>query len=131
MSQRVEEKVGIQDDKGVEQPGVLRLTLFAAKDRMLRGLGLLGAGLAVGAVVIFIPILHFGLLLFLPGVFYFAYKRYQLVRSMESVGGACPRCKSEITIRLEADDKLPKWTYCPACNGSVQLVQASAAAPVV
>jgi len=132
MAQAVEEKVGIQDDRGAEQPGVLRLTIFSASDRLVRGLVMLLAGWAIAALAIPIPIVHLIVLpIFFLGTPFFAYKRYRLIRSMESVEGTCPRCSQTVTIKLETDDKLPKWTYCPACSGSVQLVQASAAAPVV
>lgn len=132
MAQAVEEKVAIQDDRGNEQPGVLRLTIFSAQDRMVRGLVLLLAGWSIAAVSIPIPIVHLIVLpVFLLGTPYFAYKRYSLVRSMEAVAGTCPRCQQAVTIKLETDDVLPKWTYCPACNGSVQLLPAHTASPVI
>ncbi len=126
MAQAIEEKVAIQDDLNNEQPGILKLTVFANGDRVKRGAILLLAGWAIAAVAVPIPIFHLIVVpIFLLGTPYFAYKRYKLVRSMEAVEGDCPRCQKSVRIKLETDDVLPKWTYCPACNGSVQLLPAS------
>ena len=35
--------------------------------------------------------------------------------------GPCPACSENISIKLEPKDSLPKWTYCPACNHSIQV----------
>lgn len=46
-------------------------------------------------------------------------KRERMVRAE----GTCPSCEESITLILEANDSLPKWTYCPACNKPLQLAR--------
>ena len=41
----------------------------------------------------------------------------------DQVNGECPVCKDSISIKLEPKDTFPKWTYCPVCNKSIQIVE--------
>lgn len=48
---------------------------------------------------------------------------YKMKTMPEKAEGRCPVCNESITIDLEAKDVLPKWTYCPNCNHSIQLAE--------
>jgi len=43
--------------------------------------------------------------------------------SKETVVGICPWNNAEITIKLENTDTIPKYTYCPECEGALQIVE--------
>jgi len=49
---------------------------------------------------------------------------YKLKTVPDHADGACPTCNEIITFNFEPKDKLPKWTYCPSCNNSIQITDA-------
>lgn len=46
---------------------------------------------------------------------------YKMKTQPDHAEGECPVCKEKVSIKLEPKDKLPKWSYCPSCNKSIQL----------
>ncbi|MDH5229041.1 MAG: hypothetical protein OEZ58_03035 [Gammaproteobacteria bacterium] len=104
------------------QTAHLFLTRYSASDRSKRALTALGICLLGAAVTLFIPIAHFFLVpafLIAGPVFFVARSKQE--DSKEKVVGLCPHHHKEIIIEMDASDKLPKWTYCPECNGSLQI----------
>ena len=121
------EKTNIQlkDNDGKTAAGLLFTTCYAAGDRLKRALlRLLGFWLAAGLAV-FIPIAHFVLV---PGFLIagpvLAYLTYQQKQARDHAEGQCPVCQAEVNIKLEAKDEIPKWSYCPACNASLEITDA-------
>ena len=49
---------------------------------------------------------------------------YKMKTIPDHVDGSCPSCNENITFSLEPKDRLPKWTYCPSCNKSIQITDA-------
>jgi hypothetical protein len=100
----------------------MQTTWFEHGDCVKRGLLKLGLFwlLAVGSL----PII-FAHWVLVPGFFlagpWMAYRTYKITHRRDHVSGHCPVCTKEITIKLEARDELPKWTYCPACNGPLHI----------
>lgn len=37
--------------------------------------------------------------------------------------GTCPSCEEAISVKMEAKDTLPKWTYCPSCNNPLHMTE--------
>ena len=116
-------EIQLQDNEGNASLGNMRTTRYSSGDRMTRAAIRLGACWAAAGVTLFIPLVHFvlvpGFLLAGPIMAVSAY-RSELAR--ELARGICPVCKEAVEIKLEADDNLPKWTYCPKCNAPLQLV---------
>jgi len=46
---------------------------------------------------------------------------YKMKTIPDHADGTCPSCQEKISFDLEPKDKLPKWTYCPTCNNSIQI----------
>jgi hypothetical protein len=128
MSTVEQHPIAIQDGKNAAAPGVLNVTLYAPNDRTVRALKTLGLFWALAAVSVPIIIAHWVLV---PGFLIagpvMALRRYRMMRSVDGVEGACPTCRADIKVALEPNDVLPKWTYCPACNGPIQLVPTASA----
>ena len=103
----------------------LAITLYDEKDRMKRALKRLGLFwlLSIGSI----PII-FAHWVLVPGFFIAgpiaAMMVYRIEQALDQVSGLCPNCNEAITIQLEAKDTLPKWTYCPSCNKSIQIDRA-------
>lgn len=102
--------------------GLLYLSRFSKNERLKRAfIAMLLCWLA-GAVAVFIPILHFFLVPLLliigPILFYFKSKQQD---AKEKVDGVCPSTQQVITLNLEANTKMPLWTYCPNCKKSLQI----------
>jgi hypothetical protein len=103
----------------------LAITVFDDKDRLKRALKRLGLFwlLAIGSI----PII-FAHWVLVPGFFIAgpiaAMMVYRVGQAFEDASGQCPNCNESITIKLEAKDSLPKWTYCPSCNKAIQIEQA-------
>jgi hypothetical protein len=53
-----------------------------------------------------------------------AYRTFKITHRRDAVSGDCPTCKKTIRIKLEANDELPKWAYCPDCNAPLHITQA-------
>lgn len=81
---------------------------------------------AMAGVTLFIPLAHFvlvpGFLIAGPVVAVMVYRSEQ---ARDHAEGRCPLCGEEITIKLEAKDEIPKWTYCPACNAALQITESN------
>jgi len=62
-----------------------------------------------------------------PGFFLagpiWAYMRYRTPSVPDHVSGRCPSRYEEISVPLEASDRLPMWTHCPVCHASLQFVE--------
>ncbi len=122
MAKQQQRTLTITDDKGNAAEGMLSLTSYSAADRTQRAVVALVVCLGGAGVAVFIPIAHFFLVpaLLVAGPVLF-YNRYRQAEALEKVDGTCPRCGEQVTIAMESNDKLPKWTYCPACDGAVEL----------
>jgi len=124
MATKEERSVNIENDDNGTTEGTLYFTAYNSGDRIKRAtISWLGCWILAG-VTVFIPIAHF----FLVPAFFFAgpilgISRYKQMDSKEKVVGLCPQHKTETSIALEANDKFPKWTYCPECNASLQLTE--------
>lgn len=106
-------------------PGVLHIMRYDKRDRVLRA----GKMLALywGLALLSVPILvaHWVLVpaFFLAGPV-MAYVRYRVLSRNTHVTGSCPVNKHGITMRLEPNEALPLWKYCPVCQAPLQLIQA-------
>ena len=100
----------------------LDIILFDQGDRVKRALKFLILSWLAAGITLFIPLAHFVLVpgFFLLGI-YLAFSASKTLQAMDSAKGSCPVCSESITIKLEPKDTLPKWTYCPTCNNSLQL----------
>jgi len=118
--------VNIIDKDGKTTPGQMQTTWFEHGDCVKRGLQKLGLFwlLSVGSL----PII-FAHWVLVPGFFlagpWMAYRTYKITHRRDHISGHCPVCEKEITLKLEANDELPKWTYCPACNEPLQITSAT------
>jgi len=111
------------DEHGTEE-GLLQFSQFSSGDRMSRALKILGLCWLGAGITLFIPLAHFvlvpGLLIAGPVL---AMMKYKVDRANESVSVECPKCKKSVSIKLDAADKLPIYSYCPDCNTSLQLAE--------
>jgi hypothetical protein len=116
--------IQLKDNAGNIAVGALQTTYYDGQDRMKRAGLRLAACWAAAGVTVFIPIAHFVLV---PGFLIagpvLAMSAYRMERARNHASGSCPVCKAEITLALEAKDTFPKWTYCPACNAPLQLIE--------
>jgi hypothetical protein len=124
MASNTQLAVLIKDDEGNQEEGTMYYTVFSAADRTKRAITALVGCWIVAAIAVFIPIAHF----FLVPVFFIAgpvmaYSRMKMEESKEKVHGICPRHNAQITINLENTDTIPKYTYCPDCDGAIQIVE--------
>ncbi len=123
MTQEIDQPIELRSgDAG--QPGHLKVLAFDNRERMNRALKLGGIFWGLAAVSVMIPIAHWvlvpGLLLAGPLAAWFKYRQqYETV----SAQGVCPLCDTPVVIPMEAADRLPKWVYCPKCNGSLHLLE--------
>lgn len=126
MAAKQELAIEIQDDNDNKADGTLYFTAYNPADRTTRAITALVVCWVIAAVTLFIPIAHFFLVpAFLIAGPIVAFSRYRQVDSKEKVEGICPRHNGEISVNLENTDQLPKWTYCPECNGAIQFVEKS------
>lgn len=111
-----------KDDK--RNAASLQTTHYDANERVKRALLKLGLFwlLALGSI----PII-FAHWVLVPGFFlagpWMAWRTYQVTAVRNHVSGVCTNCNTEIQVKLEPGDELPKWTYCPSCNAPLQIVQ--------
>ena len=116
--------VSIKDNDEQTTVGQLQTTWFDHRDCIKRGLLKLGLFwlLSVGSL----PII-FAHWVLVPGFFlagpWMVYRTYKITHRRDHISGDCPGCKAKISIKLEAKDELPKWSYCPACNTPLQITQ--------
>jgi len=101
----------------------LTTTHYDDKDRLKRASQRFALFLALAVVTAFIPLAHFVLV---PGcliaAFYLGWEAYKTPQINEYAKGECPTCDTQITVKFEAKDVLPKWTYCPNCEKSLQVI---------
>lgn len=110
-------------NNGKAVDATLQSTLYDSRDRMRRALLKLGLFwlLSIGSI----PII-FAHWVLVPGFFlagpWMAWRTYHVSQVRNHASGNCPACQQQVQIKLEANDELPTWSYCPACNAPLQLV---------
>lgn len=106
--------------------GSLNVTLYSAADRVKRALVALVICWVCAGITVFIPLAHF---ILVPGFFIaglvLAFSRFQQAEAKESASGICPHCDKEISIKMETNDNLPKWVYCPLCDKPMELSEST------
>ncbi len=123
MSDSRVEPITIKGNESSASVGELYTRSFTPGERMARAGKVLAVAWLLALVTAFIPIVHFFLVpLFGIGGPIMAFMRYRVDTVAEKAHGICPECEQTVDIELDPADKLPKWTYCPACNKPVQLM---------
>jgi hypothetical protein len=124
MAEKEERIVQIKSDEEPHGEGVLHITHYKKSECVKRAatmLGLCWLG-AVGSIPIVIA--HWVLVPgFLIAGLVLGYIRLNQATVKERILGKCPVIDKDIKIDMEPGEDLPKWTYCPACNKSIQLVE--------
>jgi hypothetical protein len=104
--------------------GVLHLQAFDTKERKIRAAKTWALMWLFAVLSLPIIIAHFVLV---PGFLIagpvLAVRRYRVTEVPDHVSGLCPSGKEDFTLKLEASDHLPMWSYCPVCNSSLQLLE--------
>lgn len=125
MAQTITEAVFFKNSSGDKATdATLHITEFDPKDSTQRALKRLGLFWLLALLSLPIIIAHWVLV---PGFFIagpiaaaMVYKQKQI---MDKTTGVCPECNEAIEIKLEPKDQLPKWTYCPSCNKSLNIAR--------
>lgn len=121
----VEKKaIQITAQEVAKSSGVFVVRLYSRGDCYRRAAISLLACMGLAGVTLFIPLAHFILVpcfLILGPIL--AVKQYRARCVTEKAEGICPLCKQQVVFPLEADDSLPKPTYCPKCHGPVSLIE--------
>jgi len=124
MASNTQMLITIKDDEGNQTEGTMYYTVYSPADRTKRAVTALVGCWIIAVISIPIPVAHLALV---PGFLIagpvLAYFRLKMEESKEKVRGICPRHDGEVTIKLENTDTLPKYTYCPECDGAIQLVE--------
>lgn len=113
------------NENALQEGGVFSITSYDPRDRLIRAAKACGIcwALAVLALVTFIPVVH---LLAAAGLFIagpiMGYSRYRSLSTANDVSGVCPSCRKDITLKIQPEDSLPIWTYCPVCGAPLHLV---------
>ncbi len=117
-------RILLRDNVGKTADGELYSTRYDPGDRIQRALLRLALLWVLAGVSLFIPLVHFvlvpGFLIAGPVVAVLAYRSSQ---ARDRAEGKCPVCGKEVSIKLEAKDEIPKWTYCPACNAALKITE--------
>lgn len=104
--------------------GLLHSQVFTPRERALRAMKVWGLSWLLALASVPIIVAHWVLV---PGFFLagpiWAYKRYRTPSVPDHVSGRCPMKSEEISVPLEASDRLPMWTHCPVCHASLQFVE--------
>ena len=123
MSRIATTNVLFQDNNANSRPGSVQTTMYETSDRLKRAIIRLLSLWLAATISVFIPLAHFVLVpAFLIAGIVMAVLAYRTDRALNNAQGACPVCQEEATIPLEANDQLPKWTYCPKCNAPLQIL---------
>ena len=123
MSTTKSEKIYICDNDGNSSQAQLHSRTFTTGERMGRAGKVLAICLVLAAVTALIPVAHFFLVpAFLLAGPVMAFMKYRIETVLETASGVCTECSQAVDIELDPADKLPKWTYCPACNKPLHLV---------
>ena len=116
----IEERgIWIKANEGAVGDGLFSVTLYNPSDRLNRAAKALGIswGLAVLALITFIPVVHLvlaiGLLIAGPIT---AYGLYRTSITANHVTGVCPACQQDMKLALQPAEHLPMWKYCPKCT---------------
>ena len=116
--------VQFQDNEGNTRSGSVKTTHYETSDRLTRAVVRLTGFWAAAAVSAFIPLAHFVLVpAFLIVGIMMAVGAYRTDRALNNAMGVCPACQEEVEIKMEADDTIPKWTYCPRCNAPLHILE--------
>lgn len=115
--------IQIQPNDGAVSPGFLYVANFDKQERLKRALKICGFCWLFAVLSVPVVIAHWVLV---PGFILagpiMAFKRYHVVSAIQRAEGVCPLCQVEVNISMEAEDTLPKRTYCPQCSGPIQLL---------
>lgn len=108
----------------LESDGLLYSQVFTPQERLRRAMKVWGLSWLLALASVPIIVAHWVLV---PGFFLagpiWAYKRYRTPSVPDHVSGRCPMRHEEISVPLEASDRLPMWTHCPVCHASLQFVE--------
>lgn len=123
MAESAEDAVLLKSNDGQQDTAILHKKLFNKADRVKRGLQLTGIFWLVALCMLPIPVVHFTVLpsLLIAGPIA-GFIRFRALEANEHVSGKCPVCKQEVSIPVEANEKLPMHKYCPACDKPVQVL---------
>ena len=124
MAEKEERIVQIKSEEEPHGEGVLHITHYKKSERIKRAAAVLGLCWLGAAGSIPIVIAHWVLV---PGFLIagpvFGYIRLNQATVKEHILGRCPVNDKDIKIDMEPSEELPKWTYCPACNKAIQLIE--------
>ena len=124
MIKKEQQAIQIKSSEGKHYQGTLTFATYDKNARLKRAFSIFGLCWLLACISLFIPIAHWFLVpSFLIAGPVMAVGRYKMTSANENVEGKCPVCDNDITIELDASDTLPKWTYCPICNKSIQLIE--------
>ena len=116
--------IRIANSQGAAESGALTVNIYSKSERLKRAGKILGICWGLALVTLFIPLAHFILVpSFLLAGPIMAFMRYRVLESVEAAQGKCPTCKQDISLPLDAGQRLPMWTYCPPSNDPIQLVE--------
>lgn len=109
-------------NESISSTASLQTTYYDPRDRLKRAL--LKLGLFWLLAIASLPII-FAHWVLVPGFFlagpWIAWRTYHVTQVHNHANGPCPTCNTEVDIKLEPSDQLPKRTYCPACNAPLQI----------
>jgi hypothetical protein len=112
----------LNNDGSKSSDATLHTIHYDQKDCFTRALMRLGLFWLLAFVSVFLIIAHWVLV---PGFFIagpiVAVMTYKTKQAVEKCTGPCPSCSEQITIKMEAKDTLPKWTYCPSCSSPLHI----------
>jgi hypothetical protein len=122
---REQQPIVIRGANGKTRPGVLGVLVFDRAERNRRALKTLALFWGLAGASAFIIIAHWVLV---PGFLLagpiMAFRKHRIIREIDNASGTCPACSEAITFELEANETLPKRTYCPKCAAPVELLAA-------
>lgn len=122
MVTREQRAISFKTGNGGAQAATLHVTCYDKAARAQRALKNLLACWAVATATVFIPLAHFVLVpSFIIAGPAMAYRKLRRDTEPNKAVGTCPACSKDIELHMEPTDALPKWTYCPSCNASLQL----------
>ncbi len=123
MSESTSEAIVIKCNESAASVAELHSRTFSNGERMVRAGKILAICWGLALITLFIPIAHFFLVpTFLIAGPVMAFMKYKVETVLEKAHGVCPECSQTVDIELDPGDKLPKRTYCPACNKPLQLM---------
>ncbi len=123
MSESTSEAIVIKCNESAASVAELHSRTFSNGERMVRAGKILAICWGLALITLFIPIAHFFLVpTFLIAGPVMAFMKYKVETVLEEAHGVCPECSESVDIELDPGDKLPKRTYCPACNKPLQLM---------